>query len=902
MSTQGITITINAETAAAASKLESFFHSLNSQLEGLAALAGLGFGVHELGEYVSKAVEAGQQLAQLNAALKSSGQSSAAYREELTAQREALSKVTNASADTLVSVQRLLIGFGISRDRMGQATELTLDLASAMGVDAASAAMMLGRALSGQDVSFRGLRLDIDQTLPKTQQITLALDQLSKRYGGQARSAYSAGAPDLVNFQKEMEEVQKALGQLVLGDVLTPFLKNLGATIDWLRQKFQDFNSENPRLASGLRDTSAAAGTLVGALGPVAISVLSLGVAIRAVEFAFGGIMPLITKAQSALSSLGKTELAELLRSVTSLDDAFAALDLAVESLGAAIASASVLGLGLIVAWQTAMLAIDKYHEEVSKGDAAAQMDQLNAAVKRHIDLLIQAKGYTASEGLALKKNAAALYSGWAQGKISIDEYRAKMDSLIQGINQVQRALEEADAKAKALAKAPLIVPPGQSPQAAYLSSIDSNPNSELNKSQSALDLAKASGTAARALADLDLQEAKVDADLKANRITVSEYAAALKQINVARDDARAGVSFADTANLEKLKTYWLAVRDQLIQSGAEGKEVAQAQAEVNKINVSMENAITQSVESRITAKKAELDIDDKIKAAQQAQYDVEEARLNLAIQQKEDAISNIQSDPTLSDSNKQKLEAPLIEEVNSLIRQQIQLYQEIIKAREASGQSVIEYQNKTLAAEQKIKEDLKTQTAAKNQIRNNEVGAATSMLGAMADAAKLFGRKGFIEYKILAVAQATVAGALAVLKELAQDGWWGAAAAAAVAAVQIATIMSTGYLTGGYTGDGGHTEVAGVVHRREYVMPAEAVSRIGVPALEALRHGTLTPTDSAHPSLATASATGSGSNTPQTRVIVLDDRKRMRDLKSDPQFHNVVVDIVKENLWRFRS
>ncbi|GAK71141.1 hypothetical protein RRU01S_15_00660 [Agrobacterium rubi TR3 = NBRC 13261] len=48
------------------------------------------------------------------------------------------------------------------------------------------------------------------------------------------------------------------------------------------------------------------------------------------------------------------------------------------------------------------------------------------------------------------------------------------------------------------------------------------------------------------------------------------------------------------------------------------------------------------------------------------------------------------------------------------------------------------------------------------------------------------------------------------------------------------------GFESGGYTGDGGRSEPAGIVHRGEYVMSKAAVSRIGVSNLEALHQGAL--------------------------------------------------------------
>ena len=48
------------------------------------------------------------------------------------------------------------------------------------------------------------------------------------------------------------------------------------------------------------------------------------------------------------------------------------------------------------------------------------------------------------------------------------------------------------------------------------------------------------------------------------------------------------------------------------------------------------------------------------------------------------------------------------------------------------------------------------------------------------------------------------------------------------------------GFADGGYTGDGGTYEPAGIVHKGEYVMPKRAVNRIGVDGLESLHRSAL--------------------------------------------------------------
>ena len=54
------------------------------------------------------------------------------------------------------------------------------------------------------------------------------------------------------------------------------------------------------------------------------------------------------------------------------------------------------------------------------------------------------------------------------------------------------------------------------------------------------------------------------------------------------------------------------------------------------------------------------------------------------------------------------------------------------------------------------------------------------------------------------------------------------------------AAAKPTGFMTGGYTGGGATTDVAGVVHAEEYVFDAAAARKIGVANLEALRRGAL--------------------------------------------------------------
>lgn len=91
--------------------------------------------------------------------------------------------------------------------------------------------------------------------------------------------------------------------------------------------------------------------------------------------------------------------------------------------------------------------------------------------------------------------------------------------------------------------------------------------------------------------------------------------------------------------------------------------------------------------------------------------------------------------------------------------------------------------------------------------------------------------------------AATTTAAAWTPAAFMASIGSFGAAAAIGIAAV-LALGALGGFRKGGYTGNGGVDDVAGVVHGKEFVFDAAATSRIGVNNLEAMRKGQALPTN----------------------------------------------------------
>lgn len=125
----------------------------------------------------------------------------------------------------------------------------------------------------------------------------------------------------------------------------------------------------------------------------------------------------------------------------------------------------------------------------------------------------------------------------------------------------------------------------------------------------------------------------------------------------------------------------------------------------------------------------------------------------------------------------------------------------------------------------------------SKKQLRDYELQGAHELFGNLATIAQAFGREGLIAYKVFAIAQATIDGIKASLGAFAWGnsvggpivGGIAAGVAAGAAAAQIAQIASVSFAKGGYTGDGGRYEEAGVVHRGEVVIPKPVVNAVGL-------------------------------------------------------------------------
>ena len=124
-------------------------------------------------------------------------------------------------------------------------------------------------------------------------------------------------------------------------------------------------------------------------------------------------------------------------------------------------------------------------------------------------------------------------------------------------------------------------------------------------------------------------------------------------------------------------------------------------------------------------------------------------------------------------------------------------------------------------------------------------------------------------------------------------------AAAAALQVAQAASIKSTnmtGFKSGGYTGNIGLNQEAGVVHGQEYVLNAEATKRVGINTLNAINNGGTIQAEKQAQASAKAQSANPQPIDNQIRVAIFDDRADMMNQMYGREGEKVVMYHLKRN------
>lgn len=143
----------------------------------------------------------------------------------------------------------------------------------------------------------------------------------------------------------------------------------------------------------------------------------------------------------------------------------------------------------------------------------------------------------------------------------------------------------------------------------------------------------------------------------------------------------------------------------------------------------------------------------------------------------------------------------------------------------------------------------------------------------------------------------------LATNAALSSIGSWGAAAAIGIAALVAVMAAFGGFAEGGYTGAGGKYQPAGVVHRGEYVVPADVVSRMGVGYFDAIAAGAVTSPGMMAPATDSGGGVASMAGGGSSSIIMVDDsRTSIRKAMESTEGKRHIIRTVRGQSHRIQS
>ena len=185
----------------------------------VAGAAAAGLAVTKLVGFFKDAVTAAgeQELAvkKLDTALGSLGASASGVSERLQAQARALQATTTAGDEAIIAGQALLASFTKNEETIKAATVAALDLSAATGQDLQQSFQLLGRAIGGQVSALTRYGIQVDQSLPKSEQFAAALEKINEQFGGQAQAQAETFAGRLTQVGNAAGDVAEGLGLLL---------------------------------------------------------------------------------------------------------------------------------------------------------------------------------------------------------------------------------------------------------------------------------------------------------------------------------------------------------------------------------------------------------------------------------------------------------------------------------------------------------------------------------------------------------------------------------------------------------------------------------------------------------------------------------------------------------------
>ena len=183
---------------------------------------------------ISKANEQELAIAKLEGALRATGKFTRELSRDMQEMASGFQAASTTGDEAILSMQSLLFAMGATTDNIKQVTQATLDLSAGMGVQASGAALLFGKALSGDFGTLSRYGILVSDIEGNSNKLAAALAQVQQKFGGQAQAQANT-------FGGKMKQVANSFGDMLeeIGFLITKderFIDILKETVVWITQ------------------------------------------------------------------------------------------------------------------------------------------------------------------------------------------------------------------------------------------------------------------------------------------------------------------------------------------------------------------------------------------------------------------------------------------------------------------------------------------------------------------------------------------------------------------------------------------------------------------------------------------------------------------------------------------
>jgi len=142
-------------------------------------------------------------------------------------QASALQKVTTFGDESIIGVQASIAAFVDSEEQIKKATEATLDIAVAMGMDLKSAGDLVAKTLGSSTNAMSRYGIEVKGAVGSTERLESLTNNVAKLFGGQASAQAQTYAGSVEQLKNQLGDMGEQIGRIVIPvfEELAPHLR-----------------------------------------------------------------------------------------------------------------------------------------------------------------------------------------------------------------------------------------------------------------------------------------------------------------------------------------------------------------------------------------------------------------------------------------------------------------------------------------------------------------------------------------------------------------------------------------------------------------------------------------------------------------------------------------------------